>query len=68
MVIIHWRHINATVDAVTHMCTAMSNSVLTMQLSQHCTCKSKDYFPCTIVPALRERKQLSESEYNSHES
>jgi len=29
-----------------------------MQLPQHCTCKSKHYFPYTIVPASYERKQL----------
>ena len=42
--------------------------VLTMQLPQHSTCKSKHHFPYTIVPDPRERKQLHESEYNSHES
>jgi len=42
--------------------------VLIMQLPQHCTCKTKHHFPFTIVPTPHERKQLHESEYNSHES
>jgi len=42
--------------------------MLIMQLPQHCTCKSKHHFPYTIVPAQHDRKQLHESEYNSHES
>jgi len=42
-------------------------SVLTMQLPQHCVCKTKRHFPYTIVPTPHERK-LYESEYNSHES
>jgi len=36
----------------------VENSVLTMQLPQHCTCKSKYHFPYTIVPGSHERKQL----------
>jgi len=42
--------------------------VLTKQLPQHSTCKSKNYFSYTIVSDPRERKQLHENEYNSHES
>jgi len=49
-IIIHWRHLNATVDAITHVCWYVEYSVLTMQLTQHCTCKSKHHFPYTIVP------------------
>jgi len=36
----------------------VKNSVLTMQLPQHCSCKSKKRFPYTVVPASHERKQL----------
>jgi len=43
-------------------------SELTMQLPQHCTYKTKRHIPYTIVPVPHERKQLHESEYNSHES
>jgi len=40
-----------------------------MQLPQDYTCKTKQNFPYTIVPALYERKQLHESKtINSHES
>jgi len=42
--------------------------VLTMQLPQHSTCKSKHHFPYTIKSDPRERKQLHESANNSHES
>ena len=42
--------------------------VLTMQLPQHSTCKLKQHFSYTIVSDPRERKQLHENEYNSHES
>ena len=62
------RHLNATVDAITHVYCYVAFSVLTMQLPQHWTCKTKRYFPYTIVPTPYERKQLHESEYNSHES
>jgi len=37
--------------------------VLTMQLPQHSTCKSKHHFTYTSVPDPRERKQLHETEY-----
>jgi len=42
--------------------------LLTMQLSQNCTCETKHHFPYTIMPTPHERKQHHESEYNSHES
>jgi len=43
-------------------------SVLTMQIPQHCTCKRKHHYLYTIVPTKHERKQLHESENDSHES
>jgi len=67
-VIFHQRHLNATVDAITHVSYFVEYSVLTMQLPQHYTCKTKHHFPYTIVPTPHERKQLYESEYNARES
>jgi len=43
-------------------------SVLTKQLPQHHTCRTKQHFPYTIVSTPQERKQLHRSEYNWHES
>ena len=59
--------VHATVDAITHVYGYVEYSVLTMQLPQYCTCKTK-HFLYTIVPTPHQRKQLHESEYNSHES
>ena len=61
-------YLNATVDATTHVYCHVEYYVLTMQLPQHCTCKTKHYFAYIIVPAPHERKKLHESEHNSHES
>jgi len=62
-------YLNATVvDAITHVYCYVEYSVLTMQLPQHCTCKTKQYFAYIIVPTPHERKMLHESEYNSHEN
>jgi len=47
-----------TVDAITHVYCCVDVSVLSMQLPQHYTCKSKHRFPYKIVPASHERKQL----------
>jgi len=52
---------NATADAITHVYCYIEYSVLTMQLPQHHTCKTKNHFPYTIVPNPHERKQLHES-------
>jgi len=54
-------------DAIAHLHCCVEYSVLTMQLPQHYTCKTKRHFPYTVVPAPHERKKLHESEYNSHE-
>jgi len=68
----NWRYyslyLNATVDAITHVYCYVEYSVLAMQFPQHCTCETKHHFPYTILPAPHERKQLHESEYNSHDS
>jgi len=61
------RHLNATADAITHVYCFVECPGLTMQLPQHCTCKTKHHFPYTISPTPHERKQLHKSEYNSHE-
>jgi len=42
--------LNATLDAITNVYCYAEYSVLTMQLPQHCTCKTKHHFPYTILP------------------
>jgi len=60
------RHLNATADAITHVYCSVEYSVLTMQLPQQCTCKTKHFFRTQLCrPHM---KQLHESDYNSHES
>jgi len=56
-------YLNATVDAITHVYCYVEYSVLTMQLPQHGTCKTKHHFPYTIVPDPHERKQFHESAF-----
>jgi len=46
----------------------MSNILCKHASPQHYTCKMKHHFPYTIVPGTHKRKQLHESENNSHES
>jgi len=56
------RDTETPLDAIAHLYCCFKYSVLTMQLSQHYTFKTKRHFPCTIVPDPHERKQLNESE------
>ena len=67
-VIIHQRHQNATANAIRHVYCFVEYSVLTMQLPQHWSWKTKHHFPYTIVPTLQEWKQLHERDHSSHES
>jgi len=54
-------------DAIAHFFCYFECFVLTIQLPQHYTCKTKHHFPYTIVPAPTERKQLHESGNSTHE-
>jgi len=48
-------------NAVAHLHCNVEYSVLTMQLPQHYTRKTKHHLPYTIVAVSIERKQLHES-------
>jgi len=60
--------LNATVDEITQVYCYAEYSVLTMQLPQHCTSEMRHNLPYTIMPSPHERKQLHESQYNSHQA
>ena len=58
---------NQKKKVITQVYFYVQYSVLPLQLPQHCACETKHHFPYTVVPIPRGRKQLHESEYNSHE-
>jgi len=59
---------STSLDVIAHLYCYVDDSVLTTQLPQDYTCKTKHNFPYTIVSAPYEAKQLHECGNNSRES